>query len=101
MKRIYRWLLKLYPARFREEYAAPMERYFSEEYGETEGRFARVRVGLRALADLAVTLPAEISRELGQDIRYAARVYRRRAFATALAVAALEEAKQLLLTHTA
>lgn len=89
MRRIYRMLLRLYPARFREEYAAPMERHFRDEYGETQGRGARARLGLRALADLAVTAPAEIARELSQDFRYAARVYRRRSFVTALAVAAL------------
>lgn len=89
MKRIYRMLLRLYPARFREEYAAPMERQFHDEYGESRGRGARARLGLRALADLAATAPAEIARELAQDLRYATRVYRSRKFVTALAVAAL------------
>lgn len=89
MKRIYRMLLRLYPARFREEFAGSMERQFSDEFGEVQSKVARARLGMRALADLAKTIPAEIARELKQDIRYAARVYRHRAFATFLAVAAL------------
>jgi predicted permease len=89
MKRIYRALLKLYPARFREEYAAAMERDFRNEYGDAPGMAARAWLVLRALADLAMTLPAEIAREMKQDLRYAARVYRRRSVVTSLAVAAL------------
>jgi putative ABC transport system permease protein len=87
--RFYRLLLKLYPARFREEFAAPLERQFSDEYRETHGAGQRALFWLRTLADWAVTVPAERARELGQDLRYAARVYRRRAFATTLALSAL------------
>jgi predicted permease len=89
MTRLYRILLKLYPARFREEYAAPMERQFSDEYRETQGRGGRAWLSLRTLTDVAVTAPAEIARELCQDLRYAARVYRQRWLVTALALAAL------------
>jgi putative ABC transport system permease protein len=89
MRRFYHLLLRLYPARFREEYADPMERQFRDEYRETPGRFARLRLAVRALADLAVTAPAAFARELGHDLRYAARAYRRRSFVTALAIAAL------------
>jgi len=88
-KQIYRFLLKLYPARFREEYEAPLERQFRDEYGEARGHWTRLLFWLRALADLATSIPAEFARELRQDLTYAARVYRRRALSTALAVAAL------------
>ena len=88
-KQIYRFLLKLYPARFREEYEAPLERQFRDEYGETRGIGKRALFWLRALSDLATSIPAEFARELRQDLTYAARVYRRRALATALALAAL------------
>src|ERR1019366_2321684 len=77
--RYYRLLLKLYPARFREEFAAPLERQFSDEYRESHGAGQRAMFWLRTLADWAVTLPAEMLREFRQDARYAARVYRRRA----------------------
>jgi predicted permease len=87
--RYYRMLLKLYPARFREEFAAPLERQFSDEYRETHGAGQRALFWLRTLADWAVTVPAEMARELRQDVRYAARVYRRRALVTTLALSAL------------
>lgn len=89
MKRLYRVLLRLYPAGFREAYAAPMERHFSDEYREVQGWRGRVRLSLRALLDLARTVPAEIARELRQDLRYATRVYRRRSLTTVLALATL------------
>ena len=87
--RYYRLLLKLYPARFREEFAAPLERQFSDEYRESHGAGQRALFWLRTLADWAVTLPAEMLREFRQDARYAARVYRRRALVTTLALSAL------------
>jgi len=83
----YRLLLKLYPARFREEFAAPLERQFSDEYREARGVGERTRLWVRTLADMAATIPAELGRELGQDLRYAGRVYRRRSLATVLALA--------------
>ena len=89
MRAIYRLLLKLYPARFREEFAAPLERQFADEYREAAGAGERALLWLRALADLAVTIPAELLREIGQDLRYAARVYRKRSLATVLALSAL------------
>ncbi len=89
MKRLYRFLLRLYPARFREEYSGPLERQFRDEYRELDSAGARARFWLIALADLAVSIPAELAREIAQDLRFGARVYRRRKFATALTLAAL------------
>ena len=89
MKKLYRCLLRLYPARFREEFAAPLERQFADECREARGARQRVLFWLRTLGDWAVTLPAEMAREFGQDLRYAARVYRRRMRVTALAITAL------------
>jgi len=88
-KAIYRLLLKLYPARFREEYETPLERQFWDEYREIEGGWPRALFWLRALADLSISIPAEFLRELRQDLRFAARVYRQRRVATGLALAAL------------
>ena len=87
--RFYRFLLKLYPARFREEFAAPLERQFSDEYREAHGTGQRAIFWLRTLADWAVSVPAEMARELRQDVRYAVRVYRRRTLVTTLALSAL------------
>ena len=89
MERLYRLLLKLYPARFREEFGAPLERQFADEYRDAETAAGRAWLWLRSLADLAVTIPAELLREIGQDLRYAARVYRKRTLSTILALSAL------------
>jgi putative ABC transport system permease protein len=87
--RIYRTLLRLYPARFREEFAAPIERQVRDEYGDARGAGARLRFWGRALRDLATSIPVEVIREAGQDLRYASRVYRKRSLVTALALTAL------------
>ncbi|MGH9646581.1 MAG: ABC transporter permease, partial [Bryobacteraceae bacterium] len=87
--RIYRLLLKLYPARFREEYESPLRRQFLDDYREARGAGRRIIFWFRMLVDLAVSIPAEILREVTQDLNYAARVYRRRALVTGLAVVAL------------
>jgi predicted permease len=87
--RFYRLLLRLYPARFREEYAGPMERLFEEERWEARGRGGRALFYLGALADLLRSIPVQIAREMGQDLRYAARSYRTRRLSTVLAFAAL------------
>jgi putative ABC transport system permease protein len=89
MARLYRLLLKLYPARFREEFGAPLERQFADEYRDAETAAGRAWLWLRALADLAVTIPAEFAREVAEDLRYAARVYRKRSLSTVLALSAL------------
>ncbi len=86
--KLYRALLKLYPARFREEYAALLARQFADESRDATGR-ARALLWLRALADLATSIPREFVRELAQDLRFSLRVYRQRAFVTTLALAAL------------
>lgn len=85
--RVYRWLLKLYPARFREEYGGPLEREFADEYREAGAR--RGRLWLRTLADLAVSVPRQAAHELRQDIRFGLRVYARRPLTTVLAMIAL------------
>jgi hypothetical protein len=54
--RCYRFLLKLYPARFREEFAAPLERQFSDEYREAHGAAQRALFWLRTLTDWAARL---------------------------------------------
>ena len=87
--RFYRLLLKLYPARFREEYETPLERQFWDDYRDARGAGTRTWFLAHALWDLAVSIPSEILRELGQDLHYAARVYRRRALVTTLALVAL------------
>lgn len=85
----YRLLLKLYPARFREEYTRQMEIEFADDYRDAEDTWARLRFWIRALADLLVSIPAELVREALHDLRHAVRLYSRRKFITAAAVLAL------------
>lgn len=88
-KTIYRLLLKLYPAHFREEYERPLERQFWDEYDEIQGPWPRTMFWIRALTDLAISIPVEILHELRQDLSYAVHVYRRRSFTLVLALVAL------------
>ena len=71
--RLYRRLLKLYPAGFRENYAEAMERAFRDELQDASA----IALWLRLLADLAVSLPAQLAREFAQDARHAFRLWRR------------------------
>ena len=57
-ERIYAWLLKLYPARFREEYAALMLQLFRDRLQTERGVFRRFRFWLDVTIDLAVSIHA-------------------------------------------
>ena len=83
--RLYRRLLKLYPAGFRENYAAAMERAFRDELRESHGAM----LWLRRLADLAISLPAQFAREFAQDARHTFRLWAARPWHTAFAILAL------------
>jgi putative ABC transport system permease protein len=87
--KLYRFLLKLYPARFREEYGKPLEQQFADEYRDPEGSLARSTLWVRSIRDLAVSIPVELARELRQDVAYSFRIYSRRPGVTLLAVAAM------------
>ena len=49
-RKLYRILLKFYPARFREEYGTPLEQQFADEYRDAGGALARFAVCIRTLA---------------------------------------------------
>jgi len=87
--KLYSWLLKLYPAGFREEYEAPMKRHFRDDYREAQGGWDKAWLWLGAIADLAVSVPAEVFHELALDLKHGLRVYRRRSLSAVLAVIAL------------
>src|SRR5580700_7050400 len=87
--KFYGWLVRIYPARFREEYRVPMERQFLDEYREAGSRWRRARLWLDAIQDLATTAPGQILCELRVDLTHAIRLYRKRSGSMALAVAAL------------
>ena len=58
--KLYRFLLKLYPAGFQEEYTRPMESEFGYELAESRGVLARARLWLWLLTDLVFTGDARV-----------------------------------------
>ncbi len=78
--KLYRWLLNLYPARFREEYAGPLQQQFLDDYREALTIGSRSKLWLSALRDLAWSIPVELAHELRQDLSHSLRVHARRPF---------------------
>src|SRR4029450_471088 len=87
--RVYRLLLKLYPASFREDYHAPLQQQFREELVEVTGARALARFWARTLWDFARSMPVQLAREVGQDSRHALRLWRQRPAHTLFAIAVL------------
>src|SRR5579871_836328 len=87
--KLYRKLMKLYPARFREEYGTPLEQEFADEYRDASGRWARFLFIMRTLLDLTISIPLELAREMRQDLQFSYRIYSRRPGVTVLAIAAM------------
>ncbi len=87
--KLYRRLLRLYPASFRQEYEGAMERQFRDEQRDAQGWKETFGLWLRSLSDVAISAPRELVRELGQDLRFALRVYKRRPLSAAIAVGTL------------
>jgi hypothetical protein len=75
--KLYRLLLKLYPATFREEYAVSMERAFRDELAESHNVWALAVLWLRLLWDLAKSVPLQLGREILQDTRHTLRIWAR------------------------
>jgi predicted permease len=87
--RLYRWFLKLYPATFRENYAGLLERAFRDELRESTGAAALCILWTRLIADLVVSVPLQLAREVMQDARHTVRLWGRRPWQTAFAIIAL------------
>lgn len=87
--RLYRWLLRFYPARFREEYSLPMEQQFRDEYRGARRFSDKARLWLCAIGDLVCSLPAQLAREALSDLKHAMRVYRHRSSSLLFAITAL------------
>jgi putative ABC transport system permease protein len=87
--KLYRWLLNLYPARFREEYGGPLEQQFLDDYREAHTTGARFKLWLSAVRDLAWSIPLELAHELRQDLAHSLRVHARRPFVTTFTIAIL------------
>ncbi len=87
--RLYRLLLSFYPARFREEYAEPLQQQFRDDHREAQTSGERARLWLSALGDLAWSIPIELARELRQDLAHSVRVHARRPFVMTFTIAIL------------
>jgi predicted permease len=87
--KLYRFLLKFYPAGFRDDYATPMEREFRDELDESSGAFAFATLWAKLLADLAISIPLQFSREVFQDARHTLRLWAKRPRHTGFAILAL------------
>lgn len=87
--RLYRWLLKLYPAGFRENYAELLERQFRDELQELAGVAAWSMLWIRLIRDLTMSVPAQFSREVAQDARHTFRLWARHPWHTGFAILAL------------
>src|SRR5579863_1219223 len=87
--KLYRKLLRIYPASFRQEYEGAMDRQFRDEQREARGWKENVGLWLHALFDVAISAPRELVRELGQDLRFALRVYCRRPGSAVIAIGSL------------
>src|ERR687895_771969 len=88
---MYRWLLRLYPASFRNEYGREMAAAFARERRDTRTALGMAALWLRAIADTCANAAGIHWDILTQDLRYTLRTLRRTpAFAlTAVTVVAL------------
>lgn len=66
-----------------------MEREFLDELGEAHDRYALAKLWLRLLADLAISIPAQLARELLQDARHTLRLWSKCPWYTGFAIFAL------------
>ena len=83
--KLYRALLLAYPAEFRHEYGAEMERLFEDRLQSEP----RIRVWLEALADIVWTAPREHTHVLSADLRYGGRLLAKSPAFTGVALLAM------------
>ena len=83
-ERIYRWLLRLYPRDFRDEYGEEMSLLFRDRTSEGSSR-----LWLQVLGDLLVHAPKEHWSTMKQDLRYAVRTLLRAPTFAATVIATL------------
>lgn len=68
--KIYAWLLRLYPSRFREAYGDDALQLFRDRFRDEQGFLPRVRLWFDLLADLALSLPREYFRVQPELVSY-------------------------------
>jgi putative ABC transport system permease protein len=89
-ERVYRWLLRLYPADFRHEYGREMSLLFRARADAGDARTAGLAtLWFQVLGDLLFHAPREHWALMKQDVRYAFRSWRRTPAIPAIALTAL------------
>jgi len=66
-----------------------MEREFRDELAESRGVWSLAALWIRLLADLAISIPVQVSREVAQDVRHTLRLWASRPGHIGFAIAAL------------
>jgi hypothetical protein len=70
-EKLFAWLLKLYPFRFREEFGASALQLFRDRLQAERGFFKRFRLWLDIIADLTVSAPREHRRPVHPESNWA------------------------------
>jgi len=87
--RVFRALLALYPAAFRDEYRRELTLVFIDRYRDAASPWDRARLFLDALVGILAEAPKEHYRMILQDLRYAWRALRQHALMTTTIVVTL------------
>ena len=88
-KRSFALLTRLFPARFRDEFAAEMEEVLRAEHSASSSRSARAAFWLHNLAGAVRSAPREHLDELSTDLRFILRTLRKRPLFLVVAVLSL------------
>src|SRR6266566_3013020 len=73
-EKIYAWLLRLFPSRFREAYGEEALQLFRDRCRDEQGILLRLRLWLDLLGDLALSVPRAYFRVQPELTSYAARL---------------------------
>ena len=87
--RLYRALLKLYPAGFRERFGGPLQLDFQDECAAVHTRRDVLRLWRRTIVDYARSMPVQVAQEFRQDARHAFRLWRRHPLPALFAIVVL------------
>jgi hypothetical protein len=87
--RLYRWLIELYPVAFHQTDAGSLEQAFRDELDKASGTWRIARLWFFVLADLFVSVPVQLLREVLQDGRHTFRLWARHPLHTVFMIAAL------------
>ncbi len=87
--RMYRWLLRAFPAEFRGDFGDQMTEDFRDQRAEAVSRRSLARIWLRTTVDIVRRAPREHLDVLVRDAGYAVRLFRRRRGMTACALITL------------